>query len=91
MMKRMRVQGPVDAAISLPLELPPAISICVVFCCAAFIPSHMTIPGQGDRTEEAPNTLMTVREEMIKCRGYHLGLGLGVSEAGFSGGQHTGA
>lgn len=51
----------------------------------------MTIPGQGDRIEEAPDTLMNVREEMTKCHGYYLGLGLGVSEAGFSGGQHTGA
>lgn len=47
----------------------------------------VTIPGQGDKIEEAPDTLMNVREEMTKCHGYYWGLGLGVSEAGFSGGS----
>ena len=60
-------------------------------CDAMSILPCVTIPGQGDRIEEMPDTLMNVREEMTKCHGYYLGLGLGVSEAGFSGGQHTGA
>lgn len=94
MMKRMRVQGPVDATTSLPLVFPsPRQQSPPVPCdaTAVSIISCATIPGQGDRIEEVPNTLMNVREEMTKCHGYYLGLGLGVSEAGFSGGQHTGA
>lgn len=92
MMKRMRVQGPVDATTSLSLVFPPPSNLHLCHVMLLLCPFSLCDNSrQGDRIEEAPDTLMNVREEMTKCHGYYLGLGLGVSEAGFSGGQHTGA
>ena len=72
------------------LSSPQHLHLCPVLLVLRSSLSHDN-PGQGDRIEEAADTLMSIREEMTECLGYHLGLEIGVSEAGFSGGQHTGA
>lgn len=82
----MRAQGTADPATSLPLSFPPAISICTVcYCCVHAL--CMTIPVQGDRKKEGLYILISVLKEVTKCHGCNLGLGLGVSQAGFSGGR----